>query len=105
MSDQSIWNYPIGRDATKGKANLPAWQRLSWINHDTKLMAAIIGRHDDGGTKDRTKGDIYTRVCYIDKRVREMRSIVDQQSKQIADLKSMIQMLVQGKQNDEAKAQ
>lgn len=105
MSDQSIWNYPIGTDAVSGKANMPAWQRLSWINHDTKNISAIITRRDDGGTKDKTSGDIYTRVCYIDKRVREMRSIVDQQSKQIADLKSMIQTLVQEKQNDTTKAQ
>lgn len=94
MSESSFWNYPIGKDATKGKANLPAWQRLSWINHDTKLMAAIIGRHDDGGTKDGTKGDLYTRVCYMDKRIREMRQIADKQSQEISDLKQMIQTLV-----------
>lgn len=95
MQPSDIWTYPIGRDAVPGRKNLPAWQRLSWINHDTRNISAIVCRRDDGGTKDGTKGDLYTRVCYMDKRIREMRTIADQQSKQIAALKTMITKLVQ----------
>ena len=36
----------------------------------------VLGRTDDGGTKDGSKGDIYTRICFIDKRVREMSATV-----------------------------
>lgn len=95
MKASDIWTYPIGTDAVSGKANMPAWQRLSWINHDTKNLAAELCRHDDGGTKDKTNGGIYTRICYIDKRVREMRSIIDQQSKQISALTQLVNKLAQ----------
>ena len=93
MSASEVWNYPIGTNATSGKNNQEAWKRLSWIHHDTAGLYAELCRHDDGGTKDKTTGGIYTRVCYIDKRVREMRNIIDQQSKQIQQLTATVDKL------------
>lgn len=81
-----VWNYGIGQDATPGKNNLPAWIRLSWMHHDTAKLYSILTRTDDGGTKDGSSGDIYTRVCYIDKRVREMSATVTAQAAAIEAL-------------------
>lgn len=81
-----VWNYGLGEDATSGKNNLPAWQRLSWAHHDTAALLRILGRTDDGGTKDGSSGDIYTRVCYIDKRVREMTATLTAQAAAIEAL-------------------
>ena len=81
-----VWNYGLGADATAGKDNLPAWMRLSWVHHDTAALYSILTRTDDGGTKDGSSGDIYTRVCYIDKRVREMSATVTAQAAAIEAL-------------------
>lgn len=81
-----VWNYGLGADATAGKNNLPAWMRLSWVHHDTAALYSILMRTDDGGTKDGSRGDIYTRVCFIDKRVREMSATVTAQAAAIEAL-------------------
>ena len=81
-----VWNYGLGENATSGKNNLPAWVRLSWVHHDTAALYRILTRTDDGGTKDGSKGDIYTRVCYIDKRVREMTATITAQAAAIEAL-------------------
>lgn len=91
MTDaQDIWNYPIGAEGTPNKANQPAWNRLSWIHQDTARLYAILGRTDDGGTKDGTEGDIYTRICYIDKRIREMTTTITAQAAAIEALSKTI---------------
>lgn len=89
-SAQDIWNYPIGAEGTAGKDNQPAWNRLSWIHKDTSRLYAVLGRTDDGGTKDGSKGDIYTRICFIDKRVREMSTTVAAQAAAIEALSKAI---------------
>lgn len=81
-----VWNYGLGEDATSGKNNLPAWVRLSWVHHDTAALYRILTRTDDGGTKDGSSGDIYTRVCFIDKRVRELAATVTAQAAAIEAL-------------------
>ena len=81
-----VWNYGLGENATSGKNNLPAWVRLSWVHHDTAALYRILTRTDDGGTKDGSRGDIYTRVCYIDKRVREMTATITAQAAAIEAL-------------------
>lgn len=81
-----VWNYGLGENATSGKNNLPAWVRLSWVHHDTAALYRILTRTDDGGTKDGSNGDIYTRVCFIDKRVREMSATVTAQAAAIEAL-------------------
>lgn len=81
-----IWTYPIGQQATPGRNNAPAWTRLSWIHDDTSRLVKTLLRADDGGTKDGTNGDIYTRVCFIDKRVREMSATTAAQAAAIETL-------------------
>lgn len=81
-----VWNYNIGADATPGKNNQPAWTRLSWIHHDTAKLYSTLTRTDDGGTKDGTKGDIFSRICYIDKRVRDMTATITAQAAAIEAL-------------------
>ena len=87
---QDIWNYPIGAEGTPNKDNQPAWNRLSWIHQDTTRLYATLGRTDDGGTGDGSKGDIYTRICYIDKRVREMNATITAQAAAIEALSKAI---------------
>lgn len=89
-SAQDVWDYPIGAEGTAGKDNQPAWNRLSWIHKDTSRLYAVLGRTDDGGTKDGSKGDIYTRICFIDKRVREMSTTVAAQAAAIEALSKAI---------------
>lgn len=87
---QDIWEYPIGSEGTPNKNNQPAWNRLSWIHQDTTRLYATLGRTDDGGTKDGSKGDIYTRICFIDKRVREMNTTITAQAAAIEALSKAI---------------
>lgn len=87
---QDIWDYPIGAEGTPNKDNQPAWNRLSWIHKDTARLYTILGRTDDGGTKDGSTGDIYTRICYIDKRVREMTTTIAAQAAAIEALSKAI---------------
>lgn len=89
-SAQDIWEYPIGTEGTPNKNNQPAWERLSWIHQDTTRLYAILGRTDDGGTNDGTTGDIYTRICYIDKRIREMSATIAAQAAAIEALSKAI---------------
>lgn len=89
-SAQDVWEYPIGAEGTPNKDNQPAWNRLSWIHKDTSRLYAVLGRTDDGGTKDGSKGDIYTRICFIDKRVREMSATVAAQAAAIEALSKAV---------------
>lgn len=89
-SAQDVWDYPIGAEGTPNKDNQPAWNRLSWIHQDTTRLYAILGRTDDGGTNDGSKGDIYTRICYIDKRIREMSATITAQAAAIEALSKAI---------------
>lgn len=83
---QEIWEYGIGDSGTPGKDNQPAWIHLSWAHKDTARLYALLSRTDDGGTKDGTNGDIYTRICFIDKRVREMTATITAQAAAIEAL-------------------
>ena len=67
-----VWNYGLGENAQVGKNNQPAWVRLSWMHHDTAQLVRMLCRTDDAGLKDGTNGDLYTRVVWMDKRIREM---------------------------------
>jgi len=70
-----LWNYELGRDAQTGKDNWPAWMRLSRAQQNTDDMKALLSRTDDAAGGD-TTGNIYERVCYMDKRIREMESVL-----------------------------
>jgi uncharacterized coiled-coil protein SlyX len=81
-----VWNYPIGSQGTANKANQLAWVRLSWMHNDTARLVKTLLRTDDGGTKDGTRGDLYTRVCYIDNRVRQLTATITAQAAAIEAL-------------------
>jgi hypothetical protein len=83
---QEVWEYGIGDSGTPGKDNQPAWIHLSWAHKDTARLYALLSRTDDGGTKDGTKGDIFTRICFIDKRVRDMTATITAQAAAIEAL-------------------
>lgn len=83
---QEVWDYPVGDSGTPGKDNQPAWTHLSWAHKDTARLYALLSRTDDGGTKDGTKGDIFTRICFIDKRVRDMTATITAQAAAIEAL-------------------
>ena len=87
---QDVWEYPIGAEGTPNKDNQPAWNRLSWIHKDTTRLYATLGRTDDGGTGDGSNGDIYTRICYIDKRIREISATIAAQAAAIEALSKAI---------------
>lgn len=87
MSTQvDVWNYGIGSEGRSGYKNVAAWQRLSYIHWDTARLFKLLSRTDDAGTKDGSKGDIYTRIVYIDKRVRELSATVTAQAAAIEAL-------------------
>ena len=52
VSASDVWEYPIGQDATSGKGNVPAWQRLSWIHHDSAANYSALrgGYNGPAGT-------------------------------------------------------
>lgn len=85
-SAADVWNYGLGENATIGKNNQPAWVRLSWIHHDTALLVRMLTRRDDAGLKDGTNGDMYTRIVYMDKRIREMSATTAAQAAAIETL-------------------
>lgn len=80
---ETVWAWPIGENATPGKNNLEAWQRLSYINDDTAKLKAELLRTDDGGTGDGTEGSLYRRVCWMDQRIRAMDEKLDKILKSI----------------------
>lgn len=74
---ETVWAWPIGENATPGKNNLEAWQRLSYINDDTAKLKAELLRTDDGGTGDGTEGSLYRRICWMDQRIRAIDEKLD----------------------------
>lgn len=71
MSAQDVWNYPIGYDGKVGEKDAEAWKRLGWINeHVDKIDAYLTKQEDVVG--DGFSGDLYTRIAYMDKRIREI---------------------------------
>lgn len=74
MNACDVWEYPIG-EGEAGKNDVPAWMRLGYVNQDTALLRAQLLRTDDAGTGDGTSGDLYTRLCWTDKRVRELAEV------------------------------
>lgn len=71
MSAQEVWDYQVGYDGQPGEKNAEAWKRLGWINKNVDDIKSYLGQHTDV-TGDGTNGDLYTRIAYIDERVREL---------------------------------
>lgn len=75
MEPKDVWNYNLGSEGKSGYNNTPAWKHLSYAHWDTARLYKILGQTEDVAAGDGEKkysGNIYTRVCYIDKRIREM---------------------------------
>lgn len=71
MSAQEVWDYKVGYDGRPGERDAEAWKRLGWINKNVDDIKSYLGQHTDV-TGDGTNGDLYTRIAYIDERVREL---------------------------------
>lgn len=71
MSAQEVWDFQVGYDGQPGERNAEAWKRLGWINKNVDDIKSYLGQHTDV-TGDGTNGDLYTRIAYIDERVREL---------------------------------
>ena len=71
MSAQEVWDYKVGYDGQPGEKDAEAWKRLGWINKNVDDIKSYLGQHTDV-TGDGTNGDLYTRIAYIDERVREL---------------------------------
>lgn len=94
MQAGDVWNYPIGGNATANKDNEPAWQRLSWAHHDTAaLYARLTQPYKSPIEGDTSNGDLMTRICYMDARIRAMEP-------QIAALSEAVRTLAQAKGAD-----
>lgn len=83
-----LWDYELGSNATPNYNNIPAWVHLSYAHADTAALRAQLLRTDDGGTKDGSSGDLYTRVCYMDMRIREMSATMTAQAEALKTLAS-----------------
>ena len=71
VSAQDVWNYPIGYDGKVGEKDAEAWKRLGWINEHVDAIDAYLTKHEDV-VGDGFSGDLYTRIAYMDKRIREI---------------------------------
>lgn len=80
-----IWDYGLGTEGKTDNQNEPAWVHLSWAHADTAKLRAMLCREDDV-CGDGTTGDLYTRVCYMDKRIREMEPVITAQAAAIEAL-------------------
>lgn len=75
MTPNDIWNYKLGSEGKSNYKNVPAWQHLSYAHYDTARMYKLLTQTDDLAAQEGEKeyaGNIFSRICYIDKRVREM---------------------------------
>lgn len=71
MSAQEVWDYKVGYDGQPGEKDAEAWKRLGWINANVDEIKAYLMQHSDPA-KDGYDGDIYTRIAYMDQRIREI---------------------------------
>lgn len=71
MSAQEVWDYQVGYDGQPGEKNAEAWKRLGWINANVDQIKSYLMQHSDPA-KDGYDGDIYTRIAYMDQRIREI---------------------------------
>ena len=71
MSAQEVWDYQVGYDGQPGEKNAEAWKRLGWINKNVDDIKTYLMQHSDPA-KDGYDGDLYTRIAYMDQRIREI---------------------------------
>lgn len=90
MKPGDIWDYKIGENATPGLKDWEAWKRLSRTQQHAQNIEKVVCRTDDGGTKDGTRGDLFTRVCYMDMRIREMSATLTAQTEAMKTMAAAI---------------
>lgn len=71
VSAQEVWDYKVGYDGQPGEKNAEAWKRLGWINKNVDDIKTYLMQHSDPA-KDGYDGDLYTRIAYMDQRIREI---------------------------------
>lgn len=71
VSAQEVWDYKVGYDGQPGEKDAEAWKRLGWINANVDQIKAYLMQHSDPA-KDGYDGDLYTRIAYMDQRIREI---------------------------------
>lgn len=71
VSAQEVWDYQVGYDGQPGEKNAEAWKRLGWINANVDQIKSYLMQHSDPA-KDGYDGDLYTRIAYMDQRIREI---------------------------------
>lgn len=71
VSAQEVWDYQVGYDGQPGEKNAEAWKRLGWINKNVDDIKTYLMQHSDPA-KDGYDGDLYTRIAYMDQRIREI---------------------------------
>ena len=49
--------------------------RIEYIDHYTGDLSRELLRTDDGGTGDGSTGDLYARICWMDRRIRELKEV------------------------------
>lgn len=67
----AVWNFPQNgvktRDRLQGIDNA-----ANGANNKTQQLVNGLLRRDSGGTHDGTKGDLYTRIAWMDMRIRKL---------------------------------
>ena len=71
VSAQEVWDYKVGYDGQPGEKDAEAWKRLGWINANVDQIKSYLMQHSDPA-KDGYDGDLYTRIAYMDQRIREI---------------------------------
>lgn len=71
MSAQEVWDYKVGYDGQPGEKDAEAWKRLGWINANVDQIKSYLMQHSDPA-RDGYDGDLYTRIAYMDQRIREI---------------------------------
>ena len=87
VSARDVWEYPVGRDATPGKQNMPAWMTLSWTNHDTAKMYELFAKGYNGPKNTPQSGwNLADRICMLDKYCTDL-------SKQVPEIEKKVEAL------------
>ena len=96
MSAQNVWEYPIGRDATPGKQNMPAWMTLSWTNHDTAWLYQALAKSYNSPKKNTPQSgwSIADRICMLDKYCTDLSKQVPEIEKKVEALDKKIDQII-----------
>lgn len=75
MNPYDVWNAGLGCEGKSGNNDIPAWVHLSDAHWDTAtLRSDLCDPHKSPIEGDDSDGDLMTRVCWMDKRIRDAES-------------------------------